>query len=347
MDAPDIDTWVNAQTPAIYQQMQEIRSDNDRPGALSEDTSRIVAGPRRSGAHKRSNAQNATNDSDSSASNGAPDNALMPDAPESRANNSANTTVAEQFDNGQLRLEAIYEAAVSFSSQTALAWRYDQLREMTKHHEGALDVITSFAPFVQDDHMLLPSVTRVEDRFDLSRDRKELRATSVQYQIAEEPRAVSQPPTWRQYIWREFPYPEKPHPALRPQNEREIKIWENGIEDGWQSGLIQAQRDWENNLNKLVRDIRGRITYRILESRGIVQEPKMQGGLPRLTSADNGRTINAGEVIHSITVPLSFKDQSEWGGLWLPANASTPEFESLDTDTIIADDQPEFTKDPQ
>ncbi|TBW57458.1 hypothetical protein EZI54_07300 [Marinobacter halodurans] len=261
------------------------------------------------------------------------------DAPQNdgEASGSANLT------GGHIRFDAIREAAFSYAAQTALAWRYEQLRKLTQSQEGTIDVIASFAPFVVDDHMLLPSITRVKNRFDLSSDKDQLRSVDVQYQVAEEPRAITQPPTWRDYLWRDFPYPDKPHPALMPETASEIKIWESAIAAGWKAGLRQAENSWENNLNKLVRDIRGRITYRILESRNVVRPPQMVAGIPQMTTADGGKILNAGEVIHSITVPMSFNDQSQWGALWLPPASAQPQFEDPDNQSPVAG-EPVFKK---
>lgn len=295
MDAPDIDTWIEAQQPPVYEEMRQMDGDGKAaPSVL----------------RAQDNAKSGEGEGD-----------------KGKEGSGEKETVTGQLQGGSMRFDAIHEAAVSYAAQTALAWRYEQLREMTRRHEDTLDVIASFSPFVEDDHMLLPSITRVEDRFDISKDRTELRSSSVQYQVSEEPRAITQPPTWRDYIWRELPYPDEPHPALMPQNAEEREVWTDGINMGWESGLRQAQQDWENNLNELVRAIRGRVTYRILESRGVVQPPQMQAGEPRLTESKDGDTVNAGEVVHSITVPLDFRDESQWGALWLREDGAAPDFE--------------------
>lgn len=300
MDAPDLDAWIEAQQPPVYEQMQQVSAgDRALPVHVGEGNTLRPA-----------DTDSSESGSDDSISDGG--------------------SGKGQLGINNMRLRAIHEAAVSYAAQTALAWRYEQLRELTKSHEDTLDVIASFSTFIEDEHMLLPSITRVEDRFDVSGDGKQLRETSVQYQVSEEPRAVTQPPTWRDYIWREFSYPDTPHPALLPDSAKERRVWQEGIEQGWESGLRQAHNSWTNNLNTLVRDIRGRITYRILEARNIVRAPEMHAGQPRLTTADGGDTINAGEVVHTITVPMDFNSESEWGALWIPSSKETPEF--LETD---------------
>jgi defect-in-organelle-trafficking protein DotC len=215
-------------------------------------------------------------------------------------------------------------------AQTALAWRYEQLLEFTKSQEGTLDRIASFAPFVVDEYLLLPSITETRDRFDLSADQKEIRTMRVQYIMDQPPRAVTQPPTWRDYLWREYPYPEPPHPALLPKNPEEEAVWEAAVEEGWQSGLEQAQLSWENNLNRLVRDIRGRVTYRVLESRKIVQRPVMVGSTPTITVSADGRTLNAGDQVYSITVPMEFTPDTNWKPLWRQVDTNGPRFQLLD-----------------
>lgn len=222
--------------------------------------------------------------------------------------------------NGGMRMRAVREAAYSLGAQTALAWRYDRLLTFTKSQEGTLDRIASFAPFVRDEYMLLPSVVEVRDRFELSPDDQRLRTVRVQYQVSELPRAISQPPTWRDYLWRDFNYPSDPHPALMPRNSREQAVWSRAIDGGWESGLRQAELIWENNLNELVMDNRGRITYRILETRNIVQAPVMVGSVPEMTFGPDGHVVNAGDTVYSVTVPMEFKSQGSWGALWVSSD---------------------------
>ncbi|ARM86201.1 type IV secretory system conjugative DNA transfer family protein [Marinobacter salarius] len=258
MDAPNLDIWIEAQQPPIYEEIRAYEG-GEGLGSVSDDGKLT----------------------------------------------------------GDLRLQAIKEAAFSLAAQTALAWRYDQLLDFTKSQEGTLDRIASFSPFVVDKHMLLPSITEVRDRFEVSPDDQKLRTVKVQYRVDEPPRAISSPPTWRDYLWREYPYPDDPHPKLLPRTMSEVGAWEGATDEGWKAGLEQAQFSWENNLNELVQDIRGRITYRILEAREIVDRPVMVGSVPEMTTDDGGKVINAGDTVYSVAVPLSFKSQNEWGALWV------------------------------
>lgn len=262
MDAVDLDMWIEAQSPPVYEELRHYRS---REGA------------------------------------GGDDEVLV----------------------GKLRHKAVREAGFSLAAQTAVAWRYGKLLGFTKSQEGTLDRIANFAPFVADKHMLLPSVTEVRDRFELSPGDERLRTVQIQYRIDEGPKAITQAPTWRDYVWREFPYPADPHPTLYPRDEREVMIWKRAVEEGWTSGLRQAHYSWTNNLNKLVKDIRGRITYRILEARGIVRRPVMVGSQPEMTTTETGEILNAGDTIYSVTVPMEFKSQNHWRALWVSLDEMT------------------------
>ena len=230
----------------------------------------------------------------------------------------------------ELRGSAVYETAYGLAAQTALAWRYEQLLKFTKSQEGTLDKIANFSPFVVDQHMLLPSITEVRDRFELSQDDTKLRTVEIQYRVDEPPRAISTPPTWRDYLWREYRYPEPPHPKLLPRTDGEVEAWKEAANEGWKAGLEQAHFSWTNNLNELVQDIRGRITYRILENRGIVDRPQMVGSVPEMTTSENGKTINAGDTVYSVAVPMTFKSQNHWDALWVSLDGvnDSPQFES-------------------
>lgn len=279
MEAPNLDIWIEAQKPAVYEEIRQYESPEG--GAFGDGESKLT---------------------------------------------------------GDLRHRAIKDAAFSLAAQTALAWRYQKLLDFTKSQEGTLDRIASFSPFVVDKHMLLPSITEVRDRYELSSDDQKLRTVKIQYRVDEPPRAITTPPTWRDYLWREFPFPEDPHPKLLPRTDMERSVWKEAVEDGWKAGLEQAHFSWTNNLNELVQDIRGRVTYRILEARGIVERPVMVGSQPEMTTDDGGRVINAGDTVYSVAVPLNFKDQNSWGALWVSQDEfkKTPMFE--------ADGYPGFTE---
>jgi defect-in-organelle-trafficking protein DotC len=234
-----------------------------------------------------------------------------------------------ELKSGKMRLNAIRDTAFAYGAQTGLAWRYQRLLDFTKSQEGTLDRIANFSPFIVDERMLLPSITEVRDRYDVSPSGQEVRTVEIQYQIDEPPKAISQPPTWRQYLWREFPYPELPHPALLPDSSDEEEIWKKAVVRGWKSGLEHAQLSWENNLNEMVQDIRGRITYRILENRGVVNAPMMTKGIPEMTQAEGGRILNAGDTVYSITVPVTFASQNQWGALWTKSNDEEPILQPL------------------
>lgn len=263
---------------------------------------------------------------------------VLPRQPGSQGKVDGETTVAEDLASGRMRLRAIREAAFTMGAQTALAWRYEELLRFTKSQEGTLDRIAGFAPFVVDEYMLLPSITETRDRFDVSSDGQEMRTMRVQYILDQQPRAISQPPTWRDYLWRDYPYPEPPHPTLLPQDDEEEAVWEAGVRDGWVSGLEQAQYSWENNLNQLVRDIRGRITYRVLEALNKVQRPVMVGSVPGITLSADGTTLNAGDQVYSITVPVEFTPEADWQPLWRQVDMGEPKFQLLDQEEV----QPNF-----
>jgi len=272
MDAIDLDVWIEAQQPPVYEEIREYRQPGDR--SWGNDADNDISGT-------------------------------------------------------GLRNRAIREIAFSLAAQTALAWRYEKLLDFTKSQEGTLDRIANFAPFVVDEHMLVPSITETRDRFEISKDSSRLREVRIQYLIDEPARAVTEAPTWRDYIWREFRYPEEPDRVLWPRTETEVLIWEDSIDDGWDSGLQQAHYVWENNLNELVRDIRGRVTFRVLEARDIVRTPIMSRSVPENTESGDRSILNAGDTIYSVTVPVNFQSQDHWKALWVSLDEVTgqPAFE--------------------
>jgi len=251
-------------------------------------------------------------------------------------------TFVDELKDGGLRKKAMIEKGFAIGAQTALAWRYEQIRDLLISQEGTLDRIMSFSPFVVDQHMLLPSITEVMQRYDLSDTGREVRSVSVQYVLNEEARAISTTPTWREYMWKEYSYPEAPHPMQLPQNPSERSQWEEAVLKGWRSGLEQAQANYEHDLNTLVMDIQGRIRARILIARGIVSPPTMSQSGGRITQEKGGQILSVGDTVYSITVPTRFANSGNWAMFWRSSDTGEPSFSAGAKFTVSS--KPVFSK---
>ena len=124
-----------------------------------------------------------------------------------------------------MRPKAISEAARTIAFQKAVRWRYDMILGIIHNNETMITSIFDFKRLLLHNGRLLPPVI-VEGRDGL-RIESDTRATEVKasYRIIKEARIVSNPPSWRDYLYREYKTSERINPALIPKNEKERDIW--------------------------------------------------------------------------------------------------------------------------
>lgn len=90
------------------------------------------------------------------------------------------------------------------------------------------------------------------------------------YKMEAQAKFVSVYPTWRSYLRFTFPTFEAPAKAYLPQNDTEKAIWDASIKQGWERGVMQANRIYESSYSKLERDYLGMIKYKILLAEGLI-----------------------------------------------------------------------------
>lgn len=212
-----------------------------------------------------------------------------------------------------LRFRALRDEALRVSAQSGLAYRYGMIMEYLDKHEQKLNVTFSFSGFVRDGRLLVPAVTRTPNQFSLN-EKGEARVVRDAYTIEEEARIVSVVPTWRDYLWQEYSYPEQPHPSMLPRTEHEIAAWRAALDEGWRAGVSQANSIYEDRLAALTLAVEGRHLYSTLEAKRMISPAALKVVANKVTF--NGRTMNVGEVIYNIGGQANYKQSSEWRPVW-------------------------------
>lgn len=215
---------------------------------------------------------------------------------------------------GGIRYKAIRQEGLRVGAQTGLAHRYGMIMEYMKGVEPKLNVIFSFNGFVKDGRLLMPAVTEMPNRFVRDEQTGEVRVIRNAYTVEEEARIVSVVPTWRDYLWQEYAYPEKPHRSLLPRTDAEAKAWEEAVNEGWRAGVHQADTIYSDRLAMLTRAVEGRNLYKTLESKNMFSPAALQAVANRVTF--NGRTMNVGEVIYTIGKPGNYTSSDSWRPVW-------------------------------
>lgn len=215
-----------------------------------------------------------------------------------------------------LRENTIESTAVGFAAQAGLKWRYENINKIIKSkYEGRLDEV-NFRPFVTDKNILTPSILITKDEENFESPQKLIKS-NINFVVADEARIVSVPPTYRDYLIRNFTEPKKIHPALKPRDEMEMEAWKKGILKGWMIGVKQANDIFADGLLRLERDIQGRVNYRKMVSLKMISPAALKVTKRGVTF--NDRTMNVGETVYEITNVANFTNLEDWRSAWLKA----------------------------
>jgi defect-in-organelle-trafficking protein DotC len=171
-----------------------------------------------------------------------------------------------------MRMEVVKETAHGLGAQAALSWHSYYINLMLEKQKRNLDHIFNFNYLILEHNVLPPILVEGRNILNLA-DNFSIRVSDREYQIAQQPRFVTAPPNWRNYLWMPYKKPEEPNITLLPQNKQERELWNIYIKIGWNDGTEQASQIFNSNLAKLKRDYEGMILYRKLLAQQMVTAP--------------------------------------------------------------------------
>lgn len=204
----------------------------------------------------------------------------MPPAPPSLAEMQeykSDSSVPAQLSAGQMRLDAMREAAISYGARGGLAYRTYEIRQKLRQHGSALSRTYDFRRLLitAPSGLLLepPIISEGQDALLIANRGQNAAVADRILKIDLPARIVSAPRDWRLYLEREWGDVAPPPNMLLPQNDSERQQWRNWIAEGWKAGLEQADDIFEADLERLVNDFNGMVRYRMLLAQGMVSQP--------------------------------------------------------------------------
>lgn len=219
----------------------------------------------------------------------------------------------DELSNDNLRFTAVRQEALRVGAQAGLSSRYSALTEYMAFNESRMNVTYNFAPFI-DGKMLMPAVSKMQDTFTLDESGSQATVVRNSYTISEEARIISNPPTWRDYLWQTYEPPEESHYSILPNSTAEVEAWQEAVEEGWRAGIIMADEIYSDRLAELTKAIEDRYRYQLLLNQKVVQAPVL--GVDRRTITYNGRTLNVGETIYTVEQPVNYTASPSWRPIW-------------------------------
>lgn len=212
-----------------------------------------------------------------------------------------------------IRMEAVRDTAMSLAARTALAWRGEQVNRMLVSQTEHLNAVFNFQGLVMNDSILPPVL--LESRNAVSIDSPQnIRVADRTYQIIKQAHFVSAAPTWRDYLIMDESRPEQPDVSLLPATDEEKAAWQQGIINGWEEGMKQANQIYDDNLARLKRDYQGMVRYRMLLAQNMVSSPQVAHRDLGITGGGESLAVN--DRILTIKALPSLRSNSE---TWKPS----------------------------
>ena len=206
-----------------------------------------------------------------------------------------------------LRPMAIREAAQLVTFQTAIAYRYNELLEITEKYAPILDTAFDFSPLLMTEGSALiqpPVLTRSGASLRIEKP-DTATAAETAYELLEPARFVSFAPHWREFLMvGAFPEPEKPNPAVLPKNDKERAIWRAAVRESWARGLAEAEQLYADNVARMTRQYRGVMLYHLLTAQRLLSKVGAASASLPLNASDTKLYI--GQQVYRITAPSRF-----------------------------------------
>lgn len=216
----------------------------------------------------------------------------------------------------QMRPTALREAAQLVTLQTAMSWRYAQLMTATERYAAILDTAFDFGPLLmtQGEALIMPPVLTRAGASMRIENPDTATASSASYELLEPAHYVSAVPNWRWYLMADaFPKPEKPNPAVMPKNREERLIWQEAVREAWALGMEEADRLYQDNVSRMVRDYRGIMLYHLLTAQHLLSQVRTSSANLGIKSKDN--KLHVDQRMYRITSPALFTPSKAVSGV--------------------------------
>jgi len=209
-----------------------------------------------------------------------------------------------------MRQQVLQNTAMTLAAQAALAARSTQINAILEKNDATLRAVFNFQGLVLSNNVLPPVLIESRDELNLADDRS-IRLSDRTYEILEQAKFITAPPTWRDYLEMHYSPPPVPGNALLPRDASESVIWHQYIDRGWEEGIRQADAIFSANLSRLKREFVGMVLYRKLLAQKMVSPPYVARTQLGITGSGSALRIND-QVLRITALPELQSDASRW-----------------------------------
>lgn len=230
--------------------------------------------------------------------------------------NRAATEISVNVDIPKIRLASLQEAGLSYGARGGLARRSYEIGKVLADNQALLDNVFNFNALLLDRSVLPPVLSEAKNVL-RQPNSDTIRVADMIYRIEQQAAFVTTPPTWREYLVRDYRYKvDLPADLLLPKNDDEKKLWQQYVSQGWGTGVRQANAIFEQSLSRLERDMKGMILYRSLLAKGMISRPYVAEANLGVTGDGDSMSIN--DRILRITAKPKLEMNP---GIWKPIGA--------------------------
>ena len=219
---------------------------------------------------------------------------------------------AEEKKNTDLRTGAVREEAVRYGIQTGFAWRYGAIARDCESRELSLDRDYPFDLLLLEGGTVQPPVITKADNSRSIENGSKMTATGKAWRILQPAMFVSNPPSWRTYLLvpKEALEVQAPHSSMLPKTSEEREVWKNGVTEGWNYGVEQAERTFRENVARLSREFNGMAEYHKLNRQGKISIPNVSKGHYAVRVGKD--TLELDQQTFVINEAAQFQGQNNW-----------------------------------
>ncbi len=231
--------------------------------------------------------------------------------------NRASIEISVTAEIPKIRLEGIKEAALGYGARSGLARRSYEIVQVLYNNQELLDRVFNFNALILDGNVMPPVLSEAHNALKQP-DGDTVRIADAVYRIEKQASFVTTPPSWREYLVREYRYAvDVPADLLLPKSDGEKKVWQQYMQLGWDTGVRQANAIFEQSLNRLERDFKGIILYRSLLSKGMIGKPYVAES--NLGVTGDGSSMSVNDRIFRITAkPALETNPAVWKPVAVP-----------------------------
>lgn len=220
---------------------------------------------------------------------------------------------------GGLRNKAMRDAALATAAQRGYAFRMGELRDQIVRRTEELDRLFDFNTLMRvasegsnHQYLLPPVIQEAKEIVTSSNQSDYMRVSGRVFKIKKPERLVTAAPGWREYLLDELPVAfSVPYEVLLPKTEEERREWERACDEGWQSGVAQANDEMRYRVAQLGGDFSGMLRYVRLGLEGKVSEPVVASAHTNVVG--NGREMREDETTYRITRNAALDaDMKKW-----------------------------------